>query len=167
MARVVRMKLQWVTLVVVLGLASCRSRDPVRQSNLPPAPGGSSRSTLAQMTGDDPDRCVKQVIVGGDTVCFEFNRDYYWCRGEGADISIKVPTPLGEPKPEHHVLPVHYERLYFGGDLGCGMDKAGDVFCWGDHSGSLPAAKGRVSTATPIKNLPKPIDEFSVASGNY
>jgi hypothetical protein len=119
------------------------------------------------MMGDDPGRCVKQVIVGGGSLCFEFNRDYYWCRGYQGEESIRLTPPSNEP-PYYSVLPVHYERLYLAGAMGCGIDRSRQLFCWGDNRAAvMPGEQGILHQPTAMSNLPRPIDDFAASGLDY
>lgn len=164
------------------GLAACRSRSsnsgasdaaaPVT-SIPPPAGPGVSRTPLEAMSGDDPGRCVKDVIVDGTSICFEFNRDYYWCRGGGRAQSIMLDSGTAaqdrrrnSDKP-YNVIPYHFSRLYLTSDRGCGSDELHGLSCWGYNSGGLPGERGLIAEPVRMAHLPTHFDDFALSTFNY
>ena len=160
---------QWSRLVgLALCLGAChKNAEPQPNPAASLAPATSATATVdaatARMMGDDPGRCVKQVLVQGDALCFEFNRGYYWCRG--------YVSPFGPPvtgRPEYHLLPKHYERLYLGDDLACGRNSDGSVECWGiDRDGMLGAKGTRLKTPVVVRDVSGPIEIFSLNVEGY
>lgn len=130
--------------------------------------GRSSPSAVASASpGEDPGRCVKNVIVGGQAICFEFNRDYYWCRG--ADYETRLNPKPGVPSQFPYLtIPVRYERLILGGSIGCGLDHSRKLWCWGATTrGQIPGERGYREEPTHMDYVPTPIDDFAVLGTDF
>jgi hypothetical protein len=169
----------WIAVAAVLGLsfvASCKAQSGAKgsaASSAPvsaassaapspaPEPSGDPRKSprLKAMLDDDPGRCVKRVLVGGEGICFEFNRDYYWCRGNAAgEYSI---GPAQETPPYYRVLPYRYDRLFLGRNMGCGRNAGSPVECWGLANQSFPSLNANPAGIV----TPSPLDDFSMWGG--
>jgi len=114
-------------------------------------------ASLASMMGDDSGRCVEQVVVSDQFICFQFNRGYYWCRGSYSELGPRLPKP-----PHYRVIPRRYERLFIGSNI-CGQSADRKVECWGfNDRGFLATKEKRTAVPVGLAVVPGPVEDFAL-----
>jgi hypothetical protein len=110
--------------VVVLGSGgsyACR-KTPAPPAEAKPAPPGS---------------CIKEVLVGGENLCFLVTAGYWICRGDvnalGDGEMLGAPPELRDRQRHEWIAqPKRFVDMQLGERGACGLDAEQRVWCWGD-----------------------------------
>lgn len=98
--------------------------------------GGCRKSATENKTS-----CVRDVLVGTDSLCYGVNDTYYLCRGEYSSGSLGNGNDQLAP-PEYRTfdrdyvaMPKQFSGTQLGAQRSCGLDAKRHLWCWGGNAG--------------------------------